>query len=45
MEVGQEFKHQNGPILEVSAGTTEHVLTTGVSTPAILHFFNQKFKL
>jgi len=40
MEVGEVFKHQNGAILEVSAGTTEHVLTTGVSTPAIKDFLN-----
>jgi len=40
MEVGEVFSNQNGRILEVSAGTSEHVLTTGVSTPAIIDFLN-----
>lgn len=45
MEVGEVFPHQQGGIREVSAGTSEHVLTTGVSTPAIIDFLNNKFKL
>ena len=40
MEVGEVFKQQYGSIPEVSAGTTEHVLTTCVSTPAIKDFLN-----
>ena len=45
MEVGEVFSTQSGAILEVSAGTTDHVLTTGVSTPAIKEFLTLKFKL
>lgn len=44
-EVGVKFKQQYGPILEVSAGTNEHVLTTGVSTPSLCEFIKEKFNL
>ena len=44
-EVGEVLPSQNGPILEVSAGTDQHVLTTGVSAPAINDFLIKKFKL
>lgn len=45
VEVGEEFKGQVGPIKEVSAGTSEHVLTTGVSTPSLLTFIAKQFEL
>ena len=44
-EVGEILPSQNGPILEVSAGTDQHVLTTGVSAPAINDFLIKKFKI
>lgn len=44
-EVGEVFAKQFGPILEVSAGTSDHVLTTGISTPAIISFLNNALKL
>lgn len=36
--VGEPFKNANGPILEVSAGSDQHELTTGCSTEAFLQF-------
>lgn len=45
VEVGEVFANQVGPILEVSAGTSEHVLTTGVSTPSLCKFIAEKFEL
>jgi len=45
LEVGKILPSQNGPILQVSAGTDQHVLTTGVSAPAINDFLIKKFKI
>jgi hypothetical protein len=44
-EVGEVLPKQDGPIIEVSAGTDQHVLTTGVSAPAINDFLIKKFKI
>lgn len=38
LDVGEEFKTHKSCILEVSAGTSEHVLSTGVSTKHICGF-------
>jgi len=40
--LGEEFVSQKGPISEVSAGTGEHEMTTGVALDAILAFFMSK---
>ena len=42
MDVGVLFEQQNGPILEVSAGTDKHELTTGRSLEQILTFMLER---
>jgi len=42
--VGTPLLRQRPPILEVSAGTSEHGLTTGMSTHHILEFISDRIK-
>ena len=42
-DLGVLFKQQNGPITEVSAGTSVHTMTTGLSTDAALSFILERF--
>ncbi|CDW78685.1 UNKNOWN [Stylonychia lemnae] len=44
-QLGEQFKQQQGHILEVSAGTDRHELTTGFSHSLIVQFIDQKFKI
>ena len=41
-EVGYVFRNQHGPIREVSAGTSEHQWTTGLSLDAVINFMTEK---
>lgn len=42
-KLGEKIGNYHSPILHVSAGTDDHVYTTGVSTPSLCKFIKEKF--